>query len=345
MFNMPGMFITHGYLPPVKPDKYVHTTITLELCLGTMAQIVRPSWDEFDYTGDIGFLRQKAYPFLKEMALFYAAYVEKGNDGYYHIIPSMEEERWGIYPEFSRNKDIISSLCMFRWGLNKAADAAELLGVDADLSEKWREVAAKIAPNPTWETPGGTILAAMPGFEPVHMKDDHPFEAVSYPTILADEINLDSSKDLRDMMVRTMKTPWTGKTEETLTLLGVPEAPPTGTRRRNTGLNPEALLNSRSGRIHLFPAVPATEVIAFFNFQARGGFLVSACKNAEGIYFLEIESRRDGQCQVMNPWINHEVKIREVGRRKSVPVTIDKKNGECLVFQTSAKSKYQISPV
>jgi hypothetical protein len=39
MFNLPGMLIVHGYLPPVKPDKYVHTTITLELCLDTMASM------------------------------------------------------------------------------------------------------------------------------------------------------------------------------------------------------------------------------------------------------------------------------------------------------------------
>ena len=54
-FNMPGMLITHGYLPPIKPDKYVHTTIALELCLGTMAEIIRPAWDEWDYGGDINF--------------------------------------------------------------------------------------------------------------------------------------------------------------------------------------------------------------------------------------------------------------------------------------------------
>ena len=79
-----------------------------------------------------------------QMALFYAAYAKKGTDGYYHVIPSMEEERWGIYPEFSRNKDVISSLCMFRWGLTRAADAAEFLGVDAELRQQWREVASQI---------------------------------------------------------------------------------------------------------------------------------------------------------------------------------------------------------
>ena len=99
-----------------------------------MAEIIRPAWDEWDYGGDTTFLRRECYPMLKEMALFYAAYAKKDTDGYYHVIPSMEEERWGIYPEFSHNKDVISSSCMFRWGLTHAADAAELLGVDADYA-------------------------------------------------------------------------------------------------------------------------------------------------------------------------------------------------------------------
>jgi hypothetical protein len=180
LFNMPGMLITHGYLPPVKPDKYVHTTITLELCLGTMAQTVRPVWDEWDYGGDTNFLRNVCYPLMREMARFYAAYARKGNDGYYHVVPSMEEERWGIYPEFSRNKDVISSLCMFRWGLNRAADAADLLGVDAELRQQWRLVAAQLAPYPTWQKPEGAIFAGMPGVELRHLPGDHFGDAVTF---------------------------------------------------------------------------------------------------------------------------------------------------------------------
>ena len=177
--DLPGMMITHGYLPPVKPDKYVHTTITLEFCLDTMAQLIRPAWDEWDYGGDIRVLREECYPLMKEMALFYAAYAKKGDDGYYHVIPCMQPEVWGFYPKFARNKDVISSLCMFRWALTRAADGAEVLGVDEDLRTHWREVAAQIVPYPTWKRPQGSgaaqqafgdlsglVFAEMPGLEP-----------------------------------------------------------------------------------------------------------------------------------------------------------------------------------
>ncbi len=338
MFHMPGMLITHGYLPPVKPDRYVHTTITLELCLGTMAGIIKPAWDEWDYGGDIDFLRTECYPLMREMALFYAAYAKKGEDGYYHVIPSMEEERWGFYPKFARNKDVISSLCMFRWGLTKAADAAELLGVDADLSEHWREVAAQIVPYPTWKAANGLEFAGQPGLEPMRLPGDHFGEPAMYPALLADEVNLDSPQERKDMMLRTVQALRSaGTSGPTLILLGMPD---TAGNRRRTSDDAEILLNSRSGRIHLFPVVPRSDEVAFRNFQARGGFLVSACKNAGGIYYVEIQARRDNQSQLMNPWPGKQVIVREVDKTEPVPFQLDMSNGECLVFPVLAGHRY-----
>jgi hypothetical protein len=369
MFNLPGMLITHGYLPPVKPDKYVHTTITLEFCLGTMAEIVKPAWDEWDYGGDIKVLREECYPLMKEMALFYAAYAKKGDDGFYHVIPCMQEESWGFYPKFARNKDITSSLCMFRWALTRAAEAAELLGVDADLRANWREVAAQIVPYPTWKRPEGLVFAEMPDLEPMHLPGDHFALSGAYPALLADEINLDSPREQREMIIRSVLTLPTGQTNPTLLVLGVappvqdppppagdesrPSASAGALRRRAATIDAEMLLNSRGGRIHLFPvtvwdppivdALSKKNEIAFRNFQARGGFLVSACKNTEGVYHVEIESRRDLPCQLMNPWPGKQVTVREAGNAASVPVQVDSKNGECLLFPTHAGRKYLVT--
>lgn len=335
MFGMPGICIVHGYLPPVKPDKYVHTTITLELCFDTMAQLLKPAWDEWDYGGDIEYLRKECYPLMREMAIFYAAYAKKGDDGYYHIIPCMEPERWGFYAEFARNKDIISSLCMFRWGLNRTAEASEILGVDADLRKKWREVADNLAPYPTWDTPGGPVFCAIKGVQPQHIPGDHFCEAAEYPTLLSDEINLDSPKEQRDMMERTARVLEKAESsEQALILLGAIQQP--------WGYDAETLLNSRSGRMYLFPAVPPNEPLAFRNFQARGGFLVSAARDSQRVYFLEVQSRRNNICRIMNPWPGKAVVVRLFGKKKPVKVKVDKSNGECLVFSTVAGVKYSI---
>jgi hypothetical protein len=104
----------------------------------------------------------------------------------------------------------------------------------------------------------------------------------------------------------------------------------------------ETLLNSRSGRMHLFPAVEPDAEIAFRKFQARGGFLVSAAKNAKEVYFLEVEARRDATCRIMNPWPGQAVVVREAGKTQPVAVKVDKSNGECLEFPAVAGKKYSI---
>jgi hypothetical protein len=344
MCDLPGMLVVHGYLPPIKPDIYVHTTITLEFCLGTMAEIIKPAWDEWDYGGDIDVLRKECYPLMREMALFYAAYAKKGTDGYYHVIPSMEEERWGWYPNLARNKDVTSSMCMFRWGLNKAVDAAELLGVDADLRKQWREVATHIAPYATWQAADGLEYAGQPGVEPTRLAPDHFGEPSMYPTLLADEINLDSPKEQKEMMLRTVHALHTaGTAAETALLLGEPRSQAlSGLRLTGREEDAETMLNSRGGRMHLFPVTPAADEVAFRNFQARGGFLVSACKNANGVYHVEIEARRDHPCQLMNPWPGKKVAVRQGGKAQSVPVHLDTSNGECIVFSALARHKYVI---
>ena len=146
--------------------------------------------------------------------------------------------------------------------------------MDADMREHWREVADNLAPYPVWDTPEGPAFCAIRCVEPKHVEGNHFGEAAHYPMILADEINLDSPKERRDMMLRTaelLENSWT--TKQIRTLLGVTQESWNG--------DAEALLNSRGSRMHLFPAVPSDAEFAFHNFQARGGFLVSAARDAQ----------------------------------------------------------------
>jgi hypothetical protein len=185
------------------------------------------------------------------------------------------------------------------------------------------------------------IFAGTSGVEPMHLAGDHFGDAASYPTILADEINLDSPADQREMMLRSVRALPSGSTAQTLLLLGAPEEP-NPRRRPGAGRDAETLLNSRGGRMHLFPNAALPAEIAFHHFQASGGFLVSAGRNAQGVYHLEIEPRRDNRCQVMNPWPGKAVNVHEFGKSDSVPVEVDNKNGECLSFPAVAGHRYLV---
>jgi hypothetical protein len=357
VFDLPGMYITHGFLPPVKPDVYVHSNFALEFAVDTMAQMLKPVWDEWDYGGDETFLRDTCYPLMREMCLFYAGYVKKEADGKYHIVPCMQEESWGFYPGLSHNRDCIAALCMFKWALLRTSEAAKLLQIDADLWPKWTEIAENIAPYPTWEKPEGLIFAGLPGVEPWRGGGEHPWDVGSYPALLADEINLDSDSATKDVMERTVRVLQSAATGETLVLIGRPHDPaanppaanpPAGSARPRRfddlalggGPSPERLLNSRSGRIHLFPCAPATAT-AFRKFQARGGFLVSASRDAAAVTYVEIESRRNVPCRLMNPWPGRPVQIRDAAH--VVPSTTDTHNGECITFAAQRGHRYTIT--
>lgn len=356
VYAMPGMMLAHGYMPPVKPDRYVHTDCALELCIDTPAQVLKVLWDQWDYGGDEAFLKDKVYPALRDLAAFYAAYAKLGADGSYHFIPSMEAEAWGIFPRFARARDSIGALCMARWTLLRAAEAAAILHTDEDSRMKWRSLAAKIAPYPEYFTPNGPVFNSMNGTKPGWRLGDHAWFTGVYPATLADEVTLDSPKPLQAQMIRTVRIAPAPSSAAALVLLGAcPGTVASSDEESNVSIDddralraeieryPERLLNSRSGRIWLFPCVPDWSYVGFRRFQARGGLLVSAVKEGGEIPYIEIEARRDTECRLINPWPGRPVIVRDRETGFTVPLAMDTDNGECLIFSADRGGDYVIS--
>jgi hypothetical protein len=158
---------------------------------------------------------------------------------------------------------------------------------------------------------------------------------------MSDEINLDSPKELKEMMIRSVRLLPSQTTAKTLLLLGIP--PAEGIHKYEQALDdPETMLNSRSGRIYLFPASQVGTPLAFRNFQARGGFIVTASRNTREVEYLEIQSRRNMDCHLMNPWPGKQVVVRNAANNSIIHVKKDITNGECLIFSTDAGCKYII---
>ncbi|WP_239633722.1 hypothetical protein [Paenibacillus sp. H1-7] len=355
VYGLPGMLLVHGYLPPVKPDRYVHSNSSMELCLETGAQVLKVLWDIWDYGVDEALLRRTLYPALRDLAVFYAAYIERQEDGLFHIVPAVEAECWGVQPNFEYNKDTISAICMFRWTFRRAAELADYLGMDQDLKPGWLEAADNLPPYPMVETEEGPIFAGVSGIRPRWQKGCHPWYVGIYPTTLADEIHLDSSRQMKDIMLRTARLVPASSNKPVFVLLGECKDTFPSTNGHTKPIesykqlclaindDPERVINSRSGRIHLFSAVPDWAEISFSRFQARGGFLVSASKNADGVGLVTIEARRTLPCYVMNPWPGHPVHIVENTSGHLIDHTIDRSNNECVVFDAEAGKAYQLS--
>lgn len=279
------------------------------------AQVMKILWDIFDYGGDEMYLAKEVYPALRDLATFYAAYVTKGEDGCYHVIPTVSAEHWGWTYQFERNRDSTSALCMFKWTFRRAAEAAGILGVDAELARQWTGMAEQMAPYPTWPTDEGPIFTDVRDANPLSI--GYSWFAGTTPTTLADEINLDSSPEGITMMLRTArKVQRGGFPDMVYYLLGEDHRflPFYSEPAYFAESESERLLNSRSGIIHLFPCVPRGTTIGFRRFQARNGFLVSAEMRDGVVSYVLIESRRDVPCKLANPWPDSSVTLIRDGQ-------------------------------
>ncbi|GHV05636.1 hypothetical protein FACS189485_12930 [Spirochaetia bacterium] len=355
-FGLPGMMIAHGYLPAAKQSPWYCENGVLDFTMEVPGQILKVIWNFWDYTGDEAFLKETCYPLLKDLAVFYEAFARRGWDGkVFNLEPTVETESYGISYRMEYTRNNTGAIAMFRCILRLAAEAAAYLNTDADLIPGWLEVAGKLAPYPKFYVEGGEVLGADEKAFPRFTRGDHYMYSGFYPVTLADEINLDSPPHDKELIARTADIIGYGRSADAYLLVGkardfVPRHYAYGHRRIAEGDYatlaseisgvPERLMNSRSRRIHLFPAVPDWTVASFRNFLARGGFEVSASRTAKGVEALTIKARRAIPCHVMNPWPGSAVTVTDTTAAKAVNAEIDRSNGECIVFDAEAGHEY-----
>ncbi len=117
--------------------------------LGTTAKVAFLFWRRYEYTLDLEWLRNRAYPMMKGAAEFYRHYpnLRKEADGKYHIHHvNSNESVWGA-------RDTDEDLSAMRGLLPAAIRAAEILNEDPDLRSAWREFLDNLAPLPVSDHP------------------------------------------------------------------------------------------------------------------------------------------------------------------------------------------------
>jgi len=110
--------------------------------LSSSARLPYLYWQRYEYTQDIDWLCDRAYPMLKGGAEFYRNFpnVKKGPDGMYHIDHVNNNE--GSWDCFDPMDEVASMHGIFP----AAIKASELLGVDSQLRVKWREFLGNLTP-------------------------------------------------------------------------------------------------------------------------------------------------------------------------------------------------------
>lgn len=85
-------------------------------------------WDHYDFTQDEVYLKTKAYPAMKEAALFWIDYLTPDENGHLVSMPSFSPEHGGISKGASMDHQIAWDI------LNNCVKAADVLGIEDDFT-------------------------------------------------------------------------------------------------------------------------------------------------------------------------------------------------------------------
>lgn len=320
---------------PVKTDKLIQNSLDWDFSMELTAEVMKPFWMHYLYVCDKAFLEKRAYPVLRDGARFYADFVTPEDDGYYHVVPTTSAEHWGITRDFMLNKDTQSALTMAKYHLNAAAQAAKILGRDPEDARRWGEIASRMAPYPTAETRRGTIFLDVRGATYIKRYYNIPthLAAVNW----GDDITLESPPELVATAMGTIQdylenpVARLGYATQALARLGV---------CFGDEIFPEKLLQSHSGVLRVFPAVPEGYTGRFEDFRAQGGFSVTAEMKDGRIRHLEITSKVGNPCCLARPWPG-EVHLLDATTGMDIPV---QPSDRYLRFKTEVGKTYQVVP-
>ena len=324
------------------------------------------SW-YYEYTGDEQFLRERAYPFIRECGDFYEDYLEKevtGDTYRYNITTGGHENSWDLNPPSDLGFVELTFRLLLRY--------SELLGVDAERRALWTDIVTHLPEYkvimPTQEPNQGLPVYAKneDGWDwPSHVIQLHPVYPCEVMNLHSDSTALQIARNTLYYYAVSQK----GFTE-TMNELGL-SAFIMGAR---IGFSPELLIEhmktliKRAGRnflildghhclekttfvetinsmmlqsvegvLHLFPCWPE-QPASFTRLRTKGAFIVSATYDGQHVTSLTVQSERGNICRMKNPWAGKKIKVTENGRE----LPISNEEGICS-FSTRAGQTYEIT--
>ncbi len=137
--------------------------------------MVQGLWWHYLYTGDPDFLKERAFGPIKEAVEFLVDYMSRpdgygrrwGNDGKYHIFPSVPPELYGLQPGFKYNYDTQIDLTLARHIFNAYLQSVDILKYGKNEKSLVNDVKKILNNMPDYPTAHseryGDILVSVPG--------------------------------------------------------------------------------------------------------------------------------------------------------------------------------------
>jgi alpha-L-fucosidase 2 len=301
----------------------------------------------WQYTMDREFLEKRAYPWLKEVAIFLDQVSLKSPDGKRKLLMSSSPEIYNNSKEAWFAETTNFDLTLIRWTYEKAAELALELGLEEE-ADNWQKILLEW-PELVVDPESGLMFA--PGF-PYNESHRHFSHLMSYhPMGMFDISNGETDRKIimntLDNLEKHGTLEWTGysfswqgnlyaragqgdKAASVLRLFAecfclknsfhvngdqckaghsnFVYRPFTleGNFAFASGIQ-EMLLQSHTGVINIFPAIPDSwEDARFENLRTVGAFLVSAEMQGGKVLELEIHSEKGGTLNIQNPFGERE---------------------------------------
>ena len=200
-FGLPGAYFPHSAYPvPSQVFAYPAPPWGYEIC--ETPWVVQSLWWHYLYTRDNAILH-RVYPILKAAAQFITAYVKRGSDGKYHVVPTVSPENWGCTVDFRLNQDCIMDLALIDFLLEACIEASETLRSDESERGKWKEVRANLTGYPRVSTADGEVWLDVPN-APAGWIYNVPVTLA--PVFPGERVGLDSSEGALEIARRTAST-------------------------------------------------------------------------------------------------------------------------------------------
>jgi hypothetical protein len=373
VFDMEGAYIPHVLYAyePTDPEacampngrQYIHHVWGFSLCVAGFS--VQPLWWHYLYAPDQEFLETTAYPAVRDVADFQAAFIEQceRNGDKVVLAPTVSPEHWGWTEGFERNRNCAFDIGMFRYIFNAATEAATILGLDDAKVARWAAAEALLPEYPV-SADDAQLIVDVQGAPPIEYNIPVP----TTPVFPCDVVTFESTEAERAMFAHTLELlEHNGNNAPVMMAvararLSTPDAweflhTELARRERRNGtlsfnrLVPphrfnafghytemfgaalpvtELLVQSVGGVIRVFPAWPMEIPASFASLRAQGGFLVTAAVSDGKIGEVRIESTVGGRLRVLGPWAKTMVE------RDGAEVAVDASDAKILEMDTEA---------
>lgn len=326
------------------------------------------SW-YYEYTGDVEFLKNRAYPFIKECGDFYEDYLKKepyGDSYRYNITTGAHESSWDLNPP--------SDLGFVEQTFKLLIKYSQLLDVDENRRTLWQDILDHL-PKYKVIQPTKTPNKGLPVFAkneagwdlPNHMIQMHPVYPCEVLDLLSNPDTLQIAKNTveyyevdqngfqgsmnalglsgyimaarvgfsPEIIIKNLRTLSAGAQKNFLITDGHHASEKTALIETVNSM----MLQTLDNTLYIFPNWIKSSA-AFTRLRTKGAFLVSAKYDGTTTSDLTIYSERGTKCQIHNPWQGQSIQVMENNK----PIAVSKL-GDRFSFDTKIGRYYTINPI